>query len=1586
MAKAAEGFLDWLRRTHPKDAIRVLGVVPDLDTELKTARRHAWNKPKAALRAYQEIAGKLTDSAPRLVPPFFEHAGRAFLSTEHKSYAAQMLAAARQAEAELGLEADDDHVDEVFLEFVAAGALPAKAMADYSRDLGGRLPADEAFRRFARLCVRRTEGGQAPSAQMAGAVRRLARATDDPATREQEYLARIVAQPEVINAPAGWWSAHRPALVKVARREPAVRAALLNLERRRYDFTLNQEQKRGMLAELLRVLEESGATAGLADPGVPDAERPADGAVGWLNRIVHDWGYGESLPGLDDLVERMAGRLRAELAGTGGAIAVTDVLAGQVGLLDLLLATGVPVADPELGCRLSLESWVLQAEDRRDLRALAADPRFAEPFRRMADGFYSETRDLPALRALVATPGGRALLTGWIRGLAQRWATSSLPDLPLAQHLLTWLPVDLLALAKEEVAAATAADLAPQLARTLRGGLLGELCWPAFEEAVAEVQLGSSWAEPDMQDAWPYLIVAGPTEVRVLGAEGCVLRHTLRIPPENEVSGRPGFHYVDGALLVFWKDWKAGNGRLVGYWHTAGATADTAPEVLALKGNPDEYERRTKAISLPLPGGGRTTGDTEALRPGDTRVPEEREVISDGDTYWFLHQYRLHSAWHRYAPDTGARGDATPPGFLAGSTVVAKYSWLRPAPADEATPLGAPVGGLLGWRVTEQPDGSLRGEDLAGRTVTMPAGRDVLSQNSGTHPFAALALPGDDRLRTLARDYLGQVHLIDPDGAVTGGRGTLAPEKTVLPPTAHWHQLRYRDPEGSVALRRIDDETAGALLTAARAEDGQLPAAVRKLIPGIGDDALVAGVVTAVRFTAERQTALNGARAGLVEEPAAPRRTDELGEPRTDPLDKLLGSALSGLYLSKYQEALGFRGVNGVQLALPQLRALHRALTESDTGSEAGPEIEADAGPGPRLHIGEPGLRRSGLRWDKLLRASAAVAYRAASTTTPPEEREALRRLLTLVDVLGLHSARTGHWRAYELHLDADVLAHVDGSDWDDSWCGMLPLDGGAFLAVLDAEVPFRERRGEYGCDFPALFHDPTGRFEVPAPYTVRSFEPLGTDRGPGWLRAFLNEWAARGQITWVASAAERFASLTGVSTALARLLVAGLPEVENGQDFPSAALRDLLPLKAADAQVAREEVWRFAPQGIPAEVVAALLPEDPARLWTDGPDVAAAAAVWNERVGRRRPVPDALLTEAVRSMPRISLGVRQEAWEPGAALHAVVEPEAAVELNRDLGWTRDRFRLVPTDPAAVGFTGGVLVRAIAMAGWLAHRLPAGDPLRAALPTALRLVRDRLAAPGMLLEMGLNLGFGAFVKAAGAPDETHEEWVRYGAVTFADLDWDAGDYVTDPILRTDLLDERGDDPHLALMYGPETWPDRPIPMKEALDLAFAPAFAALLADPGDPVAGKRGRDGTWWPQDPSRSVPDLVAEVASVYGLGEDAAAVYLTLLAMPDPTDQHMARWTGWKPARLKAARAELAATDLVVEARRPRAGRSLFLPGGWEALKSPLRPLESWKLPLFGLSQGAEPALGVIVPGEPAPDLYRRAWRRVRDGDVRR
>ncbi|MEO3826593.1 DNA-binding protein [Actinomadura sp. B10D3] len=1568
-------FLEWVRLNHAADVTRVLTLLPDLEADLKTARRRAWNRPKSALETYRRIAAELARATPVVLPAFYEHAARAFLSTRHQTYAAQMLAAARQAEAEHGLEVDHDHVDDVFLEFAVADALPAKAVAEYARELSDRLPPDEAFRRFARLCVRRTEAGTAPSAQMAGAVRRLARAAGDQAAREQAYLAEMLTRPAVIRAPAGWWNAHRPALVKLARRDPTVRGALLNLTPR-WHPDMNGDQIRALLIEWTALLEESGATAGLGDGAeVSDVERPSDGTAGWLDRTLAAWGTGwgadPRLPGLHALVERVAGRLRAELAAAGRAVAMAQALAHDVDLLDLLLALDVPVADPRDDTRLELSRWA-RGDARRDLLALAADPRFTAAFRRTADGFYDDDRDLHAVRTLAASPGGRRMLTAWARDLTRRSRSGSLPGMTAAQRVLRWLPPDVLALVAGDVAEAAAADFAPELARTLRAGLFEELCWPAFDEAVAATSTPER-ARPVMVDAWPYLIVASTSEAWVIGAEGRVLRHPLRLPAENERWGSPGFHFVDGALLVFWKD---RTGGLVGYWHSADDAREGDPEPRPLEGDSDEWSRRSGTVTLPLPGGGRTTGGG-TLFPGGTAVPDEKQVISDGKAFWVLDGAK----WLSYDPVTGARKDSDLPAFLAdqsdGGVLQAKNSWLRPAPSSEPTPLGVPVDGLLGWRVTELPDGSLRAEDLAGRRVTMrPTVSDV---NIGRHPFGALALPGDDRLRILVQGVVeGEgVRLVDPDGTVTLTSRMPGVDGPVLPPTAHWHQLRPRDPEGSAALREIDHETASALLKAAmtgdragdRAGDEDLAATVRALVPRIGDDTLAAGVARIARFTAERQAAVGG----VAERLGADRPADELGDPRTDPTDDLLGSALSGLYLSEYTTWGGFLGISGVVLALPQLRALHQALRDGRTAGSAG----------ARLHIGEPGLRSSSVRWGRLLGACAAVALRAAAATTPAKEQEALRRLLTMVSHLGLDSARAGRWRRFELHLDADTMAAACGdswNDWDDRLRGVLPLDGGAFLAVLEPKNPARgPRRHEYGCDFVALFHDPAGRFEVPAPYIVKASEPLGADREPGWLRAFLAAWSEHGQLPWRESAADEFAELTGVSSTLARLVVAGLP---------AEGFRDLLKVKAADVEVAREDLGLIAPRGIPAEVVSALLPADPVRLWTEGPDVAAAAAVWNARVGRRTPVPEALVTEGARAMPHVYWGFGEQALAPVAALRAALDPTGAPELTRDLSWTVKDGKAVCADRDQTGFTGGVLVGTAAMAGWLAHRLAAGDPLRAALPTALGLVRDRLAAPGMLIGLGPNVHAGAFRKAAGPPAETGEGWERYGAVIIRDLPWDEhSQIVARPLLRTDLLDAGGTDPHLSLLREIEEKLARPLPIGEAVRRAFSPVFAALIAEPGDPAAGERGKDGTWWPQDPTRSVPALVADVAAARGLSEDAAGVYLMLLAMPDPTDRNTARWTGWKPARLKAARAELAATDLVVQGRRTRAGRSLFLPGGWEALKSPHLPLESWKVPLFGLTagfKGLESPLGVIVPAEPADGLYRRAWQRVLDGDA--
>jgi hypothetical protein len=159
-------------------------------------------------------------------------------------------------------------------------------------------------------------------------------------------------------------------------------------------------------------------------------------------------------------------------------------------------------------------------------------------------------------------------------------------------------------------------------------------------------------------------------------------------------------------------------------------------------------------------------------------------------------------------------------------------------------------------------------------------------------------------------------------------------------------------------------------------------------------------------------------------------------------------------------------------------------------------------------------------------------------------------------------------------------------------------------------------------------------------------------------------------------------------------------------------------------------------------------------------------------------------------------------------------------------------------------------------------------------------------------------------------------------------------------------------------------------IRRLIDTGTAELMESVRAD-----AGRTG-----WAQDPTTEVPDLVTGVADRHGLGTDAAAYYLQLLALGDPTDRNVQRWTGWTAARLKKARAQLVAAELVVEAKRDRAGRTAFLPGGWR--KTP--GVEEWKLSMFDVGDGEIDTLAPLVtPCRPVAALFRAAWQRVLDGD---
>lgn len=131
--------------------------------------------------------------------------------------------------------------------------------------------------------------------------------------------------------------------------------------------------------------------------------------------------------------------------------------------------------------------------------------------------------------------------------------------------------------------------------------------------------------------------------------------------------------------------------------------------------------------------------------------------------------------------------------------------------------------------------------------------------------------------------------------------------------------------------------------------------------------------------------------------------------------------------------------------------------------------------------------------------------------------------------------------------------------------------------------------------------------------------------------------------------------------------------------------------------------------------------------------------------------------------------------------------------------------------------------------------------------------------------------------------------------------------------------------------------------------------------------------------NPALSTPELVAEVGAALGVGADAAALYLQLLALARPTDRNVRRWNGWSPARHKAAQAELVSVGAVETGRRARAGRTAFVPGPWTELKAPHLPLESAKLALHlasAESSDLQAPFRRLLPPVPVHELFAQAW----------
>ncbi|MEV6180053.1 hypothetical protein [Streptomyces sp. NPDC052015] len=1598
------GFPAWALVNDPANGHHALALVKDVER----LARQAKSRPGTAKEGFEALGERLGRAVPHFLPTFYEQAARVFLQHENTTYAAAFFGKAREAERVHALAVDEERQRAVFLEFAFAGALTVKALKEHVKALAARLSPADAWTQFRQLTVERCAAGMPPYASLPQDARGLIKAAGlDRVTEECSLVADLLASPAAVRAPASFWNTYRATLVLLAGEQPAVRARLLEIMPAGLGRSTEDDEF------WLSLLAETGADL-LLTGEAEAADGNTGGAAGvdaadWLSRWALHRKHGSSVsarsPATLALVERMAPRLRAQ----GRPV---DLFTGRwhagadLDLLDLCVAEGVPLTPPgaDQDVFLPLSRWLQDTRPgRRDLTALAADPRHRRMLYLSVGTLSGHRPDEKLLEGLAGHPVLADAMREWLDdSAAELTAAAGLPAARAALERLRPFRTVAARVSPAAVAEVAAHEVAPLLGRTLRAGIPDELGWPALEEALRRLDAETRQDRDDtlsVEEAWPALILARRHKAIVVGPEEILLEHELRLPVELDRWQRPSFRYADGELLVMWRQ----DGKQFGYWSARPSDVfplggDQLPRWHSGGGDAGEP-------SIPLPGGGRATGG-RALHAGDTVVPSGRPVLGDGTSYWRQGRQGRQQVWLEYDPATGTHGRASLPAFLRtgireGATLLQQHCAVLPLqPGLEHSPFGTD-GTVLGRWVRREGDGAEAFTTAGtpdGRTVTLPT---VPGRGAGV-PLGALRLPGAEPFVVALHRQVALYTSDDACGASELGRvtplqrgGEFAAGTPLVPPVDFWHALRPRDEDASAILRALSDEQAGELLrvgaqalaeraalvaaaaasAAATASPAAGPAssaaaatarstttartdtdkpavptadevvreAVSRALPALTEPHLLTGVASLVRAVLRLAESTASFVAPPVQRPQVDRRRVEGMFADYSPEngdDETLREAVSGL-----AHLHGWSGSGARYTVLRQIRAVNLVLSGKPADGKPLParaRLTSAVGGWRSEDLTVPGI---GLVWPSVLGALRPLAYRAASPTVTDAQREALLLLFEAIT--------EGPLAAPEGSLREVVLS--EPRDQQERAGQVLRREGRTVVVLGCLRVDHQSGRVHWL----ALDHDPAGTFGAIAHFTLETETAYPAVFPADALAAVTRLVRDKGAAPWQAEAPQALAAATGggLGPLQAALLLAGKPAQLTAEVIAATGLKPrqknlgdgLLGSLLADDRAA---------------LIGALLPGNPADLWTSRPDTGAAGRVWEERLAGFVRLPEDLAGE-------LSLG-----GVPTGSAEEVLNPRRTPWLSRTTVQRPDKDgNLVPEDARALPGRYD-LTRAVTALAGLAYSLPYGHPLRAALPEGLAALRRRIGDPGLLLDLDVSwaekggAASGHLRKAFGLPATGGA-----GADGLTRL----GDVL---VLRPWYQEQEAVLVRPAGLTGPD---DAVFGLVEGVvGAGRGEGLRALRTILGDELAravaaGAAPEEPTGHAQDPTVSVPELVAEVADTHGLGTDAAALYLQLLALPDPTDRNRARWTGWKPARAKKAHAELAATDLVVEAKRPRAGRTLFLPCGWHDFKAPALPVEVWKEGLYPVRDHA-----LAVPLVPVPELFRRAWDRVRAGDA--
>jgi hypothetical protein len=1498
----------------------------DVMREFQRHAKRIASKPGHAKDGFDEVAARLSRQVPHFLPSYFEEVARAFAHRGNLTYAATFFDKARTAEREFGLEVDEERRAEAFLEFALLGALTVKSIQAYGKELQRLVGAPAAFDRLRTLAVRRTLGGVSPWAGLPKDLRSLAKAAKrDAGAEDASFLREVCSASSLRRAPASFWTDYRDAWVALAKADPAVRGRLLELfptgGKARHGW---RDDLAGFTDDWMTFLADSGALDALWSD-VPEPARPNGSRAAWFARL-QDWagaGDGWTL----QLVRRAATALRAD--GVRVAVSPGDWYRPlDVDLVDLLAELGVPWALREGGRRVDLAKWAGWPSAPARC-GLPAEVRPRDPVFAAADPALTEILR-PAVDQAFGNPTFEGVV-GRMRGMKsmrERWLLDRVSDLSGPGLASTEAALDRL----EKATSADHFAEFPVAAERLRTADLAAALGSTLRAGLVE-----EWVWPAWEEARALLGVDGPQGSHRQRVQWPYLLwytpHKLVVLDQERIRLAVDLKNGDGKTLPD-ACWFVGGRALVGfhYWGKHGSVnvaywSDAPGDTFELPGRwyaTDEFFPFEHPDAIVI--------GTDRFTAGDRASPVPTPQFHDATTSWVAVDGRLRVQDRA----TGAPGPEGSPGFL-------RHQWhgvsYHPVPGDAAahSPLVGVIDGQYGVKHLLPRDGDAGGSDDGSdpdeavervTLVTLAGDRFEGTMLLGSAELGARHLvrsPGRDAVRAVALESLwrpgGRVERV-----VLAGPGdrraalTLDTGQRPAPPLATWHYLRPRDPAASAVLAGLGDAEARALIDTDPA--GTAPGS---LVPGVSDPALHAGVAAQValaRQCVERWRRLVDGRTAGGAERAAP----------SAPIpDEALAPAIRNL--RQYW-------THGGQSLSQAVETLGRFLREGETGET---------------------VTASRLLPHEWIGHVRGLAVNAARPDLSPALRSLLGTALRVFVGAGLAGPRVRAGTIEFSRTDLPWVVLVDdgtgGKAPPSSW---RHHDGRHRLFLTNvAEVGTEPGKGPWSGLF--VQHVTEGEPLDPPGATLRAVRT----NAPGdaeWALALLDALAARGPFAVTRADAERLAAGAGLTFTDAALVLLGYPtEVEKDT-------REALGLKHAEGKAA---CLRMAGRPF-AEKVATLAARGAAGVegvW--GPEaVDGVIAAHVAQHGRRVALDEALLLAADREL--------------GGGGAAQVE-----QFVNHAGW-KALHEEAPTDRRdreARGFDER-LARAIARTTcWLAGRLPVGHPALAAVPEVLTAARARLASPAAWFDGG------RWYHHEDKPRAAARAWFDALPSSITEQHRDADGEVVGltrqvgPIRGTWTkhwtsvsfqpagLDGAGRELLLTFsrMTGQECDALRMCDMLRGDGLT---ALAARIASPSLPA----GR----FDHDPLASAPDLVRTVAAAKGLSPEAAAAWLQLLALAEPSKKAVCEWNGWSPKVYDAAMAELTRAGLVVEGKRARAGRDHFLPGGWEDGKDG-PPHEPWKRALYG----ADPKTGrlpldLLVPPKPLPALFADAWARCARGDA--